>query len=89
MKAGLNRHQANRIKVLPAIKKIRRIVGRQLHDIRVKQKLTLAQLARRSGLSVKLIDLMEIGRGHFNILTLAILAEALKHPLPHFLKTRD
>jgi DNA-binding response OmpR family regulator len=62
-------------------------VGRRLRERRTAEKLTLKQLANRTGLSVSLISQIELGKSAASMSTLHKLATALQVRMPYFFET--
>lgn len=60
---------------------IAREIGRQVKTIRLKKGMSRAQLARRSGLSDRIVGLVEAGRANPTLETLIKLGQALRCPL--------
>jgi DNA-binding response OmpR family regulator len=62
-------------------------VGRRLRERRTNEKLTLKQLANRTGLSVSLISQIELGKSAASMSTLHKLATALQVRMTYFFET--
>ena len=62
-------------------------VGRRLRERRTAEKLTLKQLANRTGLSVSLISQIELGKSAASMSTLHKLATALQVRMTYFFET--
>lgn len=62
-------------------------VGRRLRERRTAEKLTLKQLANRTGLSVSLISQIELGKSAASLSTLHKLATALRVRIAYFFET--
>jgi len=60
-------------------------LGRRLREARARSGLSVADLARRSGLSRRYVTEAEAGRANLSILKLAALAQALRTPLAQLL----
>ena len=62
-------------------------VGWRIRERRQGRKLTLKQLANRTGLSVSLISQIELGKSAASMSTLHKLATALQVKMTHFFET--
>jgi transcriptional regulator with XRE-family HTH domain len=62
-------------------------VGRRLRERRTAERLTLKQLANRTGLSVSLISQIELGKSAASMSTLHKLATALQVRMTYFFET--
>lgn len=59
-------------------------IGAALRDLRTEKRLTLQQLATRTGLSASLISQVERNQADPSVVTLVKLAQALEVPVGHF-----
>ncbi len=57
---------------------LRRAVARNIHEHRIRKHWTLHKLARRSGISLKRLDIYESGKSEMNLLMIARIAAALE-----------
>ena len=57
---------------------VRRRIGHNLHIARVDRGITLEKLARSSGLSLRCLDLIEMGKGDINLRYIVALAIILR-----------
>lgn len=64
-------------------------VGRNLHDLRTRQRLSIRALAELSGLNVNTLSLIENGKSSPSVSTLQHLADALAIPIAAFFETDD
>jgi transcriptional regulator with XRE-family HTH domain len=64
-------------------------VGRNLHDQRTRQRLSIRALAELSGLNVNTLSLIENGKSSPSVSTLQHLADALAIPIAAFFETND
>jgi DNA-binding NtrC family response regulator len=67
--------------------RLNQIVGNRLREKRSSEKLTLKQLANRTGLSVSLISQIELGKSAASMSTLHKLATALQIRMTYFFET--
>jgi DNA-binding response OmpR family regulator len=67
--------------------RLNQVVGRRLRERRSAGKLTLKQLANRTGLSVSLISQIELGKSAASMSTLHKLATALQVRMTYFFET--
>jgi transcriptional regulator with XRE-family HTH domain/predicted Fe-Mo cluster-binding NifX family protein/mannose-6-phosphate isomerase-like protein (cupin superfamily) len=63
------------------------IVGRNLRELRSKNRLSLRALAELSGLNINTLSLIENGKSSPSVSTLQRLAQALEVPIAHFFET--
>ena len=67
--------------------RLNQVVGKRLREKRTESKLTLKQLANRTGLSVSLISQIELGKSAASMSTLHKLATALQVRMTFFFET--
>jgi ribosome-binding protein aMBF1 (putative translation factor) len=66
---------------------LNQVVGKRLREKRSQARLTLKQLANRTGLSVSLISQIELGKSAASMSTLHRLATALQVRMTYFFET--
>ncbi len=50
-----------------ALRHLRRTIGRDIHNARVQQRMTLERLSRLTGISVCVLDMVELGKGQVGL----------------------
>ncbi len=83
----LDVHDLNISNPLEMETRLNQIVGKRLREKRSGAKLTLKQLANRTGLSVSLISQIELGKSAASMSTMHKLSTALQVKMTYFFET--
>ena len=60
-----------------SLRQLRRTIGKNIHDMRIRKKLTLDKLSRRTNISSQKLDRFEIGKHELCLNHLVTIAAAL------------
>lgn len=71
-----------------ALRDLRLTIGQNIHDLRVQRKMTLAELSKKTGVTEKLLDGYELGKGDIGLNELFRIGCGLEVKLYNLLQER-